>query len=122
MTQDFRGYKAQGTVGARRIVKHGSADQTCVIATAATDKLIGTSDSLDKVAGEVVDVDQRRIGEVVLGGTVARGDPLTSDAAGAAVLAAPAGGSNVRLIGYADQSGVVGDVIFYLIEPGHMQG
>lgn len=122
MTQYFRGYKAEGTVGAYRIVKHGSANQTCVVAAAATDKLVGTSDALAHVAGDLVDVDLRAVCEVVLGGTVARGDPLTSDASGAAVAAAPAAGSNVRIIGFADMSGVAGDVITYLRAPGVLQG
>lgn len=122
LQSDFRGYTAQAAVGAYLIVKPGAADQTCVVAAAATDLLIGTSDSLAKSTGEVVDVACGELGEVLLGGTVTRGQPLTSNASGQAVVAAPAAGSNVRIIGFADYSGVAGDVIPYLRSLGVMQG
>ncbi len=122
MQSDYRGYVAQGAVGAYRIVKQGTADQSCALASAATDALISTSDSLAHNSGEVVDVGYGELGEVILGGSVTRGQPLTSDANAAAVVAAPAAGSNVRIIGFADKSGAAGDVIPYQRAPGFMQG
>ena len=56
------------------------------------------------------------------GGTVARGAPVTADASGKAVAAAPAAGSNVRIIGFAEVSAVAGDIAPVLIAPGVMQG
>ncbi|MGE0671963.1 MAG: DUF2190 domain-containing protein [Methylibium sp.] len=118
----FRAYRAEAIVEKFRIVKHGAADQSAVKASAAGDLLIGTSDGLDKAIGEFVDVSVAPIGEVELGGNVTRGQPLTSDANGRAVVAAPAGGANVRIIGFADASGVLNDVIRYVRSPGVMQG
>jgi hypothetical protein len=118
----FRGYKAEVAVDAYLIVKPGTADYACTLATAATDLLLGTSDALAKAIGEVVDVNLQPWAEVRLGGAVTRGQPLTANAAGKAVAAAPAAGSNVRVIGFAEQSGVADDVITYLRAPGVMQG
>lgn len=118
----FKSYKAAAAVGAFLILKHGAADDTVVISTAAADKLIGTSDSLAKDTGEMVDVDFRAEAKVTLGGNVTRGDPLTSDGQGRAITAAPAAGANVRIIGYANQSGVLGDVIRYERALGTLQG
>lgn len=106
----FRGYKAEGAVGAYRICKPGALKMGCVLAAAPTDLLIGTSDALAKVTGEMVDVNADDIGEVVLGGTVAAGSALTSDATGAAVATTTAGH---RVIGFAEVAGVAGDVITY---------
>jgi hypothetical protein len=120
--RNHAGLLAQAAVAAFLIVKPGNADNTCVPAAAATDKLVGTADGLDKAIGEIVDVPSAGIGEVRLGGNVTRGDPLTSDAAGKAVVAAPAAGANARIIGFAAASGVADDVIQYHISLGVMQG
>lgn len=111
----FRSYTAQAAVEGFRIVKPGSADMTAIKATAATDLLLGTADSLDKATGELVDMYVSPLGEVRLGGTVARGAALTSDANGKAVATTTVGH---RVIGYAEVSGVVDDVITYLRAPG----
>lgn len=116
------GFVAQAAVAAFLIVKPGNADNTVVPAAAAGDDLIGTSDGLAKDIGEIVDVPSAGIGEVRLGGVVARGKPITSDAAGKGVQAAPAAGANARIIGFALASGVADDVISYQIAPGVMQG
>lgn len=122
MTTEFKSLAAQSAVAAFLILKPGTADMTVVPAAAATDLLIGTADSLDKAAGEMVDLDLRPIAEVKLGGSVTRGQPITSNAAGKGVAAAPAAGSNVRIIGFAAKSGVADDVIPYFRAPGVMQG
>lgn len=108
---EFRSYKAEAGVEGFRILKFGSANGTAVKASAATDKIIGTSDGLDKAAGELVDSAVGDVHEVRLGGTVARGDALTSDANGKAVATTTVGH---RVIGFAESSGVVDDVIPYL--------
>lgn len=119
---EFRSAKAEATVEGFRIVKWGTLDDVVIKAAAATDLLVGTSDALDKVTGEMVDVGVGHVHEVRLGGAVTRGQPLTSDANGKAVAAAPAAGSNVRIVGFANQSGVLDDVIRYTFAPGVMQG
>jgi hypothetical protein len=62
------------------------------------------------------------IAYVKLGGTVARGDILTSDTNGNAITAAPAAGTNNRTIGIARVSGVVGDVAEVMLALGTFQG
>lgn len=122
MSLDFKSQVAQAAVAAFLIVRPGTADHTVVPAAAATDLLIGTADGLDKASGEIVDLDLRPIAEVRLGGNVTRGQPITSNAAGKGVVAAPAAGANVRIIGFAMRSGFAEDVIPYLRAPGVMQG
>ncbi len=117
----FKGFTAQAAIGAKRIVKFGSADHQVVLAAGATDLLIGVSD-LAGDAGDTVDVALGEFHEVVLGGTVTRGQPLTSDANGAAVAAAPAAGTNAFTIGFALVSGVAGDIITYFGQRGVIQG
>lgn len=122
MSFDFKSQVAQAAVAAFLIVRPGTADNTVVPAAAATDLIIGTADGLDKAVGEIVDLDLRPIAEVRLGGNVTRGQPITSNAAGKGVVAAPAAGANVRIIGFAMRSGAAEDVIPYLRAPGVMQG
>ena len=118
-----KSYLAEGTIGPCRIVKPGANDYGVAIAAAATDKLIGvTLPLISVIAGDSVEVAHDDIADVVLGGTVTRGDLLTSDANGAAITATAAAGSNVRVIGIAVVSGVAGDIIPVLINPGSFQG
>jgi len=127
-------YDAAGTINPRRICKFDASDTTVVQASAATDALLGVSDPVGTElygvpdsngvvnTGEPVDVHRNGIAPVDYGGNVTRGDPLTSDANGKAVAANPSSGSNVRIIGYAEVSGVDGDVGAVFIAPGVMQG
>ena len=113
--QRFESYRGAVAVAANLIVKYGSADGECTLATAATDALIGAADGLDKATGEMVDVHIGEIGEVRLGGSVTRGAALTANAASKAVATTTTGN---RLIGYAEQSGAADDVIRYRVAPG----
>ena len=122
MTTEFKSLVAQSAVAAFLIIKPGTADMTVVPAAAATDLLLGTADSLNKDTGEMVDLDLRPIAEVKLGGSITRGQPITSNAAGKGVVAAPAAGSNVRISGLAAKNGSADDVIPYFRAPGVMQG
>lgn len=60
--------------------------------------------------------------KVTAGGAVSAGDPVTSDASGLAVTAAPGAGSNVTLAGYALEDAASGDVFQILVAPSVMQG
>lgn len=111
----FRGRVAEGAVERHRIIKAGAGDNSCVKAAAPGDKLLGTSDELDHVAGEIVDMAVGPVPTVRLGGTVAAGDALTSDANGMAVVTTTTGH---RIIGFAEMAGVSGDLITYLRAPG----
>ena len=110
INSSFRGRVAEAAVSGYLIVKAGTAAMSCVPAAAATDKLLGTSDELDHVTGEMVDLAMGSVPKVRLGGTVAAGDALTSDANGKAIATTTAGN---RLIGFAEIAGVSGDVITY---------
>ncbi len=118
----FRSVSALAAIGAFLIIKHGNADNTASPATAPADLLIGTNESLPKDQGETVDYPTAGTGEVRLGGVVTRGQAITADATSRGVAAAPAAGANVRIIGFALQSGVADDVIDYQIAPGQIQG
>lgn len=105
-----------------RIIKFGAADATVVQASAATDFLIGVVAELDVASGARGDGHVAGLVPVEYGGNVTRGAPLTADANGKAVVAAPAAGSNVRIIGFAWVSGADGDIGTALLSPGVMQG
>jgi len=119
----IKNHTADGAIGAYRIVKHGDADGDVAQATASTDVLIGVNGRLAAaVAGDRVDIHRGRLVEVEYGGNVTRGDPLTSDANAKAVAAAPAAGTNAYIIGYAEVSGVAGDIGAAMFAPGRIQG
>lgn len=114
---------AEGAITKYRIVKFGTSDGGYLLAAAAADFLAGVySENFDVVSGERLGVVKQGIADVEFGGNVTRGQPLTADASGRAIAAAPAAGSNVRLIGFAEVSGVVGDIGQVWVEPGLMQG
>jgi hypothetical protein len=127
---------AQGPVHHRQIVAWGTGDGTGKAATGPLDAIVGIADYPGGACDTGrVDVVRAGITEVVLGAPVTRGDPLTSDAAGCAVTAAHHGhpenlaavytqnattgaATYGRIVGYAEISGVAGDVITVLVAPG----
>ena len=106
----YKNFEAEGEIGPYVIVTHGTADYAVKAATGATVALVGTTDELGKLSNGRVDVCTGGIPEVALRGTVAAGDPLTSDASGKAVKATAAGN---RILGFALVSGASGDIIPY---------
>jgi Uncharacterized conserved protein (DUF2190) len=104
------------------IAKFGADDDTMSLAGAATDMLAGVFQHSTANPGDEVRVMLDGITKIKLGGTVTRGQPLTSDATGQGIAAAPAAGTNARIIGIAMASGVSLDVITMLISPSVMQG
>lgn len=117
----MKSYPAESALTAYTIVKPGVSGGV-VPATAATDALLGAIDQLDIAQGQTTDVAVMGESFVKAGGTIAVGDPLTCNASSQAIKATPAAGSNVRLIGFATQAGVSGDIITYLGLPQFMQG
>jgi hypothetical protein len=115
-------FVAETAINQFRIVKFGSTDDFVVQGAAVGDALIGICNFIAPAAGERVDIILAGIGEVQLGGTVARGGLVTSNATGQGVAAAPAAGTNNNVIGRALMSGVSGDVIKVLVNPGSVQG
>jgi len=116
-------HTADGAIGAYRIVVHGAADGNVAQAANSTTPLIGVTDRISAaVAGDRVDVIRGGIAEVEYGGTVTRGDPLTADASGRAINAAPGAGVNAYIVGLAEESGVVGQIGSVHIGRGRIQG
>lgn len=117
-----KAFKAGAALAARTIVKFGADDASVVPGAASTDALIGISNELAAAIGENVDIVLVGITDVTFGGVVTRGDPLTSDATGKAVAAAPGAGVNARIIGFAMVSAVSGDIGPAFLAPGRIQG
>ncbi|MBF0309469.1 MAG: DUF2190 family protein [Magnetococcales bacterium] len=114
--------QAGGAIAVGRICCFGASDGVVVQATAATDALIGVCHSLSAETGGRVDVMLAGVAEVALGGSVTRGGPVTSDANGKGVAASPGNALNVRIIGFALESGVADEMISLLLQPGMIQG
>lgn len=112
---DFRARIAEAAIEQYRIVKSGAGVQSAVKASAATDKLLGTNDAQDRAIGEQIDLAVGPVPRVRLGGVVAAGDALTSDANAKAIATTTTGN---RIIGFAEVPGVAEQVITYLRAPG----
>lgn len=121
---DIKGYLAGAAITKRRILKFGASDGLLVMSAGAgaAEFSVAVSTEVDATIGEPVDAIRAGLADVEYGGTVVRGAPLTSDATGRAVTAAPAAGTNNRIIGFAEVSGVVGDIGTVYVNPGFMQG
>ena len=117
-----KNYTAEGAIAAHRIVKFGAADGGVAQAAASTDLVIGVNEALPVVAGERVDVIRAGIADVEFGGNVTRGQPVTADADGKAVVAAPAAGVNAHIVGFAEVSTVAGDIAPVMLARGVIQG
>lgn len=117
-----KNFNAGAAVTKRRIIKFGADDKTVVQAAAVGDAMFGVSTDVDTTTGEPTDVQVAGIALVQAGGAVTRGDPITSDANGKAVAAAPGAGVNNRVIGVAMQSAALDDLFDVLLAPGRIQG
>ena len=107
-----------------KIVKMGITDDTVAQATAATEELIGVVQDTTTAAGQHTQLAMvGNISRIVLGtGGATRGDKITADANGDGVVPAPGAGVNNNYIGVALKTGVAGDIIPVLIQPGSIQG
>jgi hypothetical protein len=113
--------KAGAAITAYTIAKYGADDDTLLPGAAVSDLLIGVFQH-DALITTEVRVMLLGVTRVKIGGTVTRGNPITSDASGQGVVAAPATGVNNRIIGFAMASGVTGDIIPVLLSQSVMQG
>jgi hypothetical protein len=112
-----------GGVAERQIVRLGAADGEVVATTAVTDTPIGVSVQPGTAAqGHRVDVAIAGVVEVTAGGSISRGDYLTTNGSGLAVAAAPASGVNNGIVGIALMSAAPGDIIPALLAQGRIQG
>ena len=110
----IKSLRAGAPIEANRIVKFGADDLHIITAAAATDASIGVTPLGATKAEDVCDFATEGLCTVEYGGTVTRGQPLTSDAEGRAVVASGAGN---RVIGIAMVSGVTGDLGSVKIAP-----
>ena len=125
---------AEAAIGAWLIVKFGANDGGSLQAAAATDEMYGVSTDIPANAGDRCDVIKLGDADVIYGGVVTRGDPLTSDALGRAITAArhthventaaaytqnaiTGVAAATRIIGFANISGVLGDLGSVAIAP-----
>lgn len=102
-------FLADAALAAYKAVKAGSDDEHVAVCSAATDKIVGIVQSVSTAAEDSIEVAMPGGGaKALLGGTVAVGDLLTSDANGALIATTTA---NNRVIAVAMAAGVSGDVI-----------
>ena len=118
----IKSFKAEAAIAAYRIVKPGTADTQVLQAAAVGDALIGVSNQVAAAINEGQDVIVAGVAEIEAGGTITRGDWITTDANGKALAAAPAAGVNNNVIGRALVSAVSGDIFDVLLVPGRIQG
>lgn len=118
-----KGYTAGADIRAHRLLTWGAADGLVVEATGSTANVIGVQSELDCASGDRASAAMvGNIEDVIYGGNVARGDPLTSDGQGRAIKATGAAGTLLHCVGYAEVAGVVGDIGTVVIAPFVMQG
>lgn len=111
-------YVAGGAINPYRILKWGASNGVVLQAAGATDLLVGVVNSVRALAsGERTEMVRAGIAEVEYGGTVTRGQPLTSDASGRAVAATLDPVNPPNIIGIAEESGVVGDIRPVMLVP-----
>lgn len=111
-----KAFVAGGAIAVNRLVKFGADDNTVVVATAATDPVIGVSDDAhDAATGDRCDVFLCGIADVKLGvGGITRGLLIGSDATGQGVAVSTIGN---RSVGVALMTGVAGDIVPVLLSP-----
>ena len=113
---------AAGAIPAYSIVKQGADSDHIVAAAAVSDLFIGVTMELDAALGDRADVQMGGIAYVVAGAAIPYGTPVTSNATGQAVAAAPAAGVNNTVVGRAlESASAAGDVIRVLLGLGTIQ-
>ena len=118
----IKNYTADGVIEKNRLVTFG-AEEGHMARAGVGDALIGTSGIRGAAAaGDRIDVYHDQIRPIEYGGVVAYGDPLTSDASGRAIVAAPGAGTSVPIIGHAMEAGKLGTIGSVLVQPSVMHG
>lgn len=106
---------ATTAIPAYTLVKYGATDGTGVPATDATAFIFGVSSEIDTAVGERCSTHGiGNIADVRYGGAVTRGDKLTADAQGRAIATTTTG---ANCVGFAEVSGVVGDIGSVVVTP-----
>ena len=110
-------FRAAGAIGKYRIAAHGAADGAAIQAEDGDTTLLGVTTDINAADGSIVDVVRSGPASVTFGGPVTRGDPLTADADGRAVAVALPAEADTFIVGYAEVSGVLGDIGAALVAP-----
>lgn len=120
----IRAYEAAVAIDGNLIVTYAApaASNAVTLAGSATVPLVGVSDAMGVGAGKMCDVHRGGLVPVKLGGAVSAGDPITANATGNGIKAAPAAGASMFIIGFADGPGVAGDIIDVFAAPGKITG
>jgi hypothetical protein len=114
----IKSYTAAAAILASRIVKFGSNDYEVLAAVDGAESVEGiTVQNIDSVLGDTVDVIKSGIAQLKIGGTITRGDWIVADGLGVGVAANITPGSELHVIGKAEESGVDGDVIDVWVQP-----
>jgi hypothetical protein len=109
----------QTAVSPNLFVKFGNSDANIVQAAGATASIIGVANSLaSATVDDLVDICLSGIAEVKCGGSITRGNYVTSDANGKAVAANLVAGTTVYHGGIALENASDGDIIPILVFPG----
>jgi hypothetical protein len=116
----IRAFEAGAVIAGRRIVAFSDVAVSSKIAQAAiaTAPAIGVSEAMGAPAGGMCDVIMAGMAHVELGAVVTAGQPLMADANGRAIPAIAAATTTRRVIGFALQPGVSGDIIDVWLAPG----
>ena len=112
-----------GTVAQYTLAVFGADDNTMAAASGSAAFIAGVFQFAPTTDQPQVRVRMKGITWVVLGtGGCTRGAPITSDANGNGVVAAPGAGANAYIAGYALGSGVVGQLVPLLLAQQRIQG
>lgn len=108
-----RAFETSAAVAGCRIVVFSDAAASSRIAqaAAATTPAIGVSDAMGAPSGGLCDVHMAGEVPLQLGGTVTAGAPLMADANACGIAATAAAATTRRVIGFALEPGVAGDII-----------
>lgn len=124
MERNIQSYKAGGTVNPCRFIKMGAADGYSIQATGSGSAIVGISEQVlgpstanYASAEETFDVIKGDQAYLKLGDTVTRGQYLTSDANGKGIPAVIVAGTPLYVGAYAEESGVVDDIILVTLIP-----
>ncbi|WP_174800687.1 hypothetical protein [Martelella limonii] len=123
MTRIVKSFIAAGAIGHRRLAKFTANDGEVALATSPDDPIAGVIDfPSGATAGQRIDVVLFGPAEVVCGGDILPGDPITADANGAAIKAAPGAGENVALGGFLLSGAESGDFARAIVQRGTLTG
>jgi len=108
-------FNAPAAVAGYRLITFATGVNDVELADAVSDPIIGVTTSIGSQDNGRCDVVVAGITEAAIGGTVTRGEVLTTDASGRAVTSAA---GTDRVVGIAMADAVAGDIAAILIAQG----